>query len=66
MDGLENAMRNAGVEAQVCGEPCLFDIVFTGQPIVDYWSCENGDKARATLFNEVLLKHGVVKGTSKF
>ena len=66
MDGLENAMRSAGVEAQVCGEPCLFDIVFTGQPIVDYWSCENGDKARTTLFNDVLLKHGVIKGTSKF
>ena len=66
MDGLESAMRGAGVEAQVCGEPCLFDIVFTGQPIVDYWSCENGDKTKAARFNEVLRKCGVIKGTSKF
>ena len=66
MDGLESAMRGAGVEAQVCGEPCLFDIVFTGQPIVDYWSCENGDKTKAARFNEVLRKRGVIKGTSKF
>ena len=66
MDGLESAMRGAGVEAQVCGEPCLFDIVFTGQPIVDYWSCENGDKTKAARFNEVLRTRGVIKGTSKF
>ena len=66
MDGLENAMRSAGVEAQVCGEPCLFDIVFTSQPIVDYWSWESGDKDRTARFNSVLREHGVIKGTSKF
>ena len=66
MDGLANAMRSAGVEAQICGEPCLFDIVFTGQPIVDYWSWESGDKARTARFNAVLQEHGVIKGTSKF
>ena len=66
MAGLADAMRGAGVEAQICGEPCLFDIVFTGQPIVDYWSWESGDKSRTARFNEVLLEHGVVKGTSKF
>ena len=66
MDGLANAMRNAGVEAQICGEPCLFDIVFTGQPIVDYWSCESGDKAKTARFNAVLRERGVIKGSSKF
>ena len=66
MDGLANAMRNAGVEAQICGEPCLFDIVFTREPIVDYWSWESGDKARNNRFNAVLQEHGVIKGTSKF
>ena len=66
MEGLENAMRGAGVEAQVCGEPCVFDIVFTGQPIVDYWSWESGDKERNARFNAVLRERGVLKGTSKF
>ena len=66
MDGLANAMRNAGVEARICGEPCLFDVVFTGQPIVDYWSVENGDKAKAARFDEVLLEHGVLRGRGKF
>jgi glutamate-1-semialdehyde 2,1-aminomutase len=66
MDGLANAMRDAGVEAQICGEPCLFDIVFTGQPIVDYWSWESGDKAKSSHFNAVLRERGVIKGTSKF
>ena len=66
MDGLASAMRNAGVEARICGAPCLFDIVFTGQPIVDYWSVENGDKAKAARFDEVLLEHGVLRGKGKF
>ena len=66
MDGLANAMRDAGVEARICGEPCLFDVVFTGQPIVDYWSVENGDKAKAARFDEVLLEHGVLRGRGKF
>ena len=66
MDGLAGAMRDVGVEAQISGEPCLFDIVFTGQPIVDYWSVEGGDKDKLALFNKVLREHGVLKGTAKF
>ncbi len=66
MDGLATAMRDAGVEAQICGEPCVFDIVFTGQPIVDYWSWESGDKAKNARFNTVLQERGVIKGSSKF
>ena len=64
--GSRTRCRGAGVEAQICGEPCLFDIVFTGQSIVDYWSVESGDKARNARFNEVLLEHGVIKGGAKF
>ena len=66
MDGLAGAMRDAGVEVRITGEPCLFDIVFTGQPIVDYWSLENGDKDKLALFNKVLREHGVLKGAAKF
>ena len=66
MEGLANAMRSAGVEAQICGEPCVFDIVFTDRPIVDYWSLESGDKDKNARFNAVLRERGVIKGTSKF
>ena len=66
MQGLDDAMRGAGVTAQICGEGCLFDIVFTDQPIVDYWSTENGDKKKLATFNQTLLEHGVLKGGSKF
>ena len=62
MDGLGRAMRNAGVEAQVCGEPCVFDIVFTGQPVVDYWSSVSGDRTRAARFDALLQERGVLKG----
>ncbi len=66
MEGLGNAMRDAGVEAQITGEPCLFEIVFTGAPIVDYWSVENGDKKKLSMFNNLLAQHGVIKAGSKF
>lgn len=66
MQGLDDAMNAAGVTAQICGEGCLFDIVFTDQPIVDYWSTENSDKRKLARFNQTLLEHGVLKGGSKF
>ena len=66
MAGLAAAMRDAGVEAQIAGVPCLFDIVFTGQPIIDYWSVESGDKEKLALFNKVLREQGVLKGAAKF
>ena len=63
---LRDAGDNAGVEAQICGEPCLFGIVFIGQPIVDYWSWESADKAKNERFDALLQERGVIKGASKF
>ena len=66
MEGLRQTLEQAGIAAQVVGEGCLFDVVFTAEPIVDYWSTFNGDKVKLREFNRLLLEHGVLRGDSKF
>ncbi len=48
------------------GEPPLFDVVFTDQPIKDYRDTLKGDKALATRFNQLLRARGIMKGESKY
>ena len=48
------------------GEPPLFDIYFTDQPIKDYRDTLKGDKAMATRFNKLLRERGIMKGESKY
>ena len=66
MAALSGLLNNAGIKAQVIGEPPLFDVVFTDQPIKDYRDTLKGDKAMATRFNQLLRTRGVMKGESKY
>ena len=64
-DGLREAARRHGLPAQVCGEPPVFDIIFTDREIVDYRATLTADRARIRLFNEACLRRGVVKAVNK-
>ncbi|HXH81347.1 MAG TPA: glutamate-1-semialdehyde 2,1-aminomutase [Candidatus Tectomicrobia bacterium] len=64
-DGLAAAARRHGMPAQVSGEPPVFDIIFTDQPIVDYRATLTADRRRIALFNEECLRRGVVKAVNK-
>jgi glutamate-1-semialdehyde 2,1-aminomutase len=64
-DGLAAAARKHGLPAQVSGEPPVFDIVFTDQPVVDYRATLTADRRRIALFNEECLRRGVVKAVNK-
>jgi len=66
MAALGDILKKAGVRATVIGEPPLFDVVFTDQPIKDYRDTLKGDKALATRFNKLLRERGVMKGESKY
>ena len=66
MASLSKTLKNVGIPAQVIGEGCMFDVVFTSQSITDYWSSTSGDKAKQQRFDRVLLENGVIKGNSKF
>jgi glutamate-1-semialdehyde 2,1-aminomutase len=66
MGALSEIVNKAGIKAQVVGEPPLFDIYFTDQPIKDYRDTLKGDKAMAARFNKLLRERGIMKGESKY
>lgn len=65
MTGLADLAQRSGLPAQVVGEPVLFDILFTGEPVTDYRSLQKADGALARTFTTELIKRGVVKNTQK-
>lgn len=54
-----------GIPHQIVGDPTLFDVVFTGQPVRSYRDVLAADAARAKLFNDTLRAEGVFKSPSK-
>ena len=65
-DTLTQAMGNAGIPAQVIGEDCMFDVLFTKSAISDYRGTLTNNKNSLDKFNAVLLENGVLKGVQKF
>lgn len=66
MDTLSELIRKYGFKAQVIGEPPLFDIIFTDQPIKDYRDTLKADTAILKRFNQALRARGIMKGDSKY
>ncbi len=66
MQGLDGLLQEAGIPAQVIGEPPLFDVFFTSGDIKDYRGMQGNDLERAKRFNGLLREGGVLKGDSKF
>lgn len=66
MGRLQELARSAGFKAQVIGEPPLFDILFTDQPIKDYRDTLKADAATLKRFNQLLRARGIMKGESKY
>src|SRR5712671_3126375 len=66
MGALGDLLKSAGIAAQISGEPPLFDVVFTDEPIRDYRSTLTGDPAMARRFNALLREHGILKGEQKY
>ena len=66
MAALGELLKASGISAQISGEPPLFDVVFTDEPIRDYRSTLTGDPAMARRFNALLREHGILKGEQKY
>ena len=66
MNALGSLLGRAGIPAQVTGEPPLFDVVFTSEPIRDYRSTLTGDADLMRRFNVLLRERGILKGESKY
>jgi len=66
MGTLQELLNKAGLKAQVVGEPPLFDLLFTDQPIKDYRDTLKADAAMLKRFNRYLRARGIMKGESKY
>ncbi len=66
MEALGNSLGEAGIDHQVVGDPVLFDVVFSAEPVVDYRSFMRGDAALLARFNRLLRARGILKPASKF
>ena len=65
MAGLTELVRRSGLPGQVVGEPVVFDVLFTEEPVTDYRSLQKADGSLARLFTTELIKRDVVKNTQK-
>jgi glutamate-1-semialdehyde 2,1-aminomutase len=66
MDGLTGLIAEAGIPAQVVGEPPLFDVVYATGDIRDYRSVLRQDAAMQKHVNGVFRGRGILKGDAKF
>jgi glutamate-1-semialdehyde 2,1-aminomutase len=66
MGTLAELLKRNGLTAQVTGEPPLFDVVFTSEPVRDYRGTLRGDGDMLRRFNALLRERGVLKGESKY
>ena len=66
MGTLAELLERNGLTAQVVGEPPLFDVVFTGEPVRDYRGTLRGDADMLRRLNALLRERGVLKGESKY
>jgi glutamate-1-semialdehyde 2,1-aminomutase len=66
MAALSDLLGRSGFKAQVIGEPPLFDVVFTDQPVRNYRDARKGDAALLKRFNQILRTRGIMKGEAKY
>ncbi len=66
MAGLSRLIAEAGVPAQVVGEPVLFDVVYAPGDIRDYRAMLRQDGAMQKHVNGVLRERGILKGDAKY
>jgi glutamate-1-semialdehyde 2,1-aminomutase len=66
MGTLGEELQRRGVAAQISGEPPLFDLVFSSEPVRDYRGVLHGDAEKMRRFNALLRARGILKGESKY
>ena len=66
MDALGRLLRDAGIPAQILGEPPAFEVFFADHEITDFRSSLRADRATHARFVECLLERGIVKAHEKF
>lgn len=65
-DMQSDALTAAGIDHQICGDPTLFDIVFTDEPCTNYRNTKHTDPQMNVTYNRVLRREGIFKSPSKW
>ncbi len=65
MAGIAALAEKSGLPAQVVGEPVVFDLLFTAEPVTDYRSLQAADATLGRALTTGLIKRGVVKNSQK-
>lgn len=65
MDALTSELSKHGHAHQIVGDPTLFDVVFSADPVNDYRGWLKGDAAKNTRFNQLLRERGIFKSPGK-
>jgi glutamate-1-semialdehyde 2,1-aminomutase len=60
-----DALTEAGVPHQVCGDETLFDVVFTKEACRDYRSAKHDDPSHNATYNATLRENGIFKSPGK-
>jgi glutamate-1-semialdehyde 2,1-aminomutase len=66
MDGLSALIAEAGIPAQVLGEPVMFDVVYAEGDLRDYRALARQDSAMQKHVNIALRSRGILKGDGKY
>ncbi|MEM7083828.1 MAG: aminotransferase class III-fold pyridoxal phosphate-dependent enzyme [Pseudomonadota bacterium] len=66
IDAATRALNEHGIAHQIVGDPVLFDIVFTDQPVTNYRHTISGNAQQAAVFNTELRQRGILKSPTKF
>ena len=65
MAAMSDPLAAHGIAHQIVGSPVLFDVVFTGDPVMNYRDMMKGDKEQAAIFNAAVREKGVLKPAAK-
>ncbi|MDX8349257.1 aminotransferase class III-fold pyridoxal phosphate-dependent enzyme [Cognatiyoonia sp. IB215446] len=60
-----DALTNAGIPHQICGDETLFDIYFTANKCRDFRSAKHDRPEQNVRYNETMRDHGILKSPAK-
>jgi len=65
MAAMSGPLTAHGIPHQIVGAPVLFDVIFTGDPVMNYRDMMKADTARAATFNAAVREKGILKPGAK-
>ena len=65
MDMASQALEAYGIAHQIVGDPTLFEVLFTDQPVRNYRDVVQSDTAAQARFNAALMQQGIFKSAGK-